>query len=76
MMTQKIAFTIAGTQTIHCPSCEARIARALKRVPGVEEVEARAETQEVAVVIDPSQVSAEHIRDTLTHLGYQVGREA
>ena len=47
-MRDTVQFSITGEHTIHCASCEARIERALRRVPGVQDVRANADTQQVA----------------------------
>lgn len=70
-MAQIIDFQVTGPQTIHYASCEQRIGRALKRVPGVESVDASAQTQRVAVTIDPSQVRPEQVWAKLEQLGYE-----
>ncbi len=44
-MRDTVQFSITGEQTIHCASCEARIERALRRVAGVQDVRANADTQ-------------------------------
>lgn len=70
-MTKTVDFRVVGDQTIHCSSCEARIDRALHRVPGVEEVHASAQTQHVVVTINPDQVGPEQIKAKLEQLGYE-----
>ncbi len=71
-MTNTIDFTVTGEQKIHCEGCEQRIHRALRRLPGIQDVEASAETQRVAVTLDPDRVGPEQVRDRLDLLGYQV----
>jgi copper chaperone CopZ len=44
-------------------------------LPGVEEVQASAETQRVEVTIAPGQVSADEVRARLEQLGYQVHKQ-
>ena len=34
-MAHNLEFNVTGAEKIHCESCEQRIARALKRLPGV-----------------------------------------
>ncbi len=70
-MSDTVQFSITGEQTIHCASCEARIERALRRVAGVQDVRANADTQQVAATIDPTHVTPEQVRATLTALGYE-----
>ncbi len=72
-MSDTVQFSITGEQTIHCASCEARIERALRRVSGVQQVRASADTQQVVATIDPEQVSPEQVRRKLADLGYEAG---
>lgn len=72
MSTTVLQFQVTGEEKIHCAGCESRIATALRRLPGVEEVQASAETQQVQVTIAPAQVSANQLRARLEELGYQV----
>lgn len=65
-------FVVTGEDRIHCESCEARVANALKRLPGVKDVHASHKTQEVNVTFDPGDVSGEDIRARLADLGYEV----
>lgn len=67
-----VQFEVIGEERIHCAGCESRIATALRRLAGVEEVQASAETQQVKVTIDPARVSAEVLSARLQQLGYQV----
>ena len=57
MATAVVQFEVVGEEKIHCEGCEARIANALRRLPGVANVEASAETQRVSVAIDPEQTN-------------------
>jgi Cu+-exporting ATPase len=69
-MTQTIDLTVTGDQPIHCASCEQRIDTGLRRLPGVRTVRASSKTQRVEVAVDPTQVSAEQVRDKLEQLGF------
>jgi copper chaperone CopZ len=71
-MTDTVEFTVVGEDKIHCEGCEQRIGKALKRLPGVEGVEASAESQRVVATIDTDQVGADEVRDRLEFLGYEV----
>ncbi len=71
-MTDTLDFTVTGEQKIHCDACENRIANALKRLDGVREVRASAQTQKVAVTIDPTRLSPERVKARLGDLGYEV----
>ena len=71
MGTTVVQLEVIGEEKIHCEGCEARIANALRRLPGVEEVQASAETQRVKVTIDSVKVSADEVRARLAQIGYQ-----
>lgn len=71
-MTDTIEFTVVGKDKIHCEGCEQRIGKALKRLPGVEGVEASAESQQIVATIDTDQVGTDEVRDRLEFLGYEV----
>ncbi len=71
-MTSTTEFTVTGEQKIHCEGCERRIDRALRRLPGVEKVEASAESQRVVVKADSDRVGPEELRERLDLLGYEV----
>lgn len=71
-MTTLIEFQVIGEEKIHCPGCETRIGFALRRLAGVRDVRASAETQRIAVTIDPDAVSAEQVRTRLQELGYEI----
>jgi len=74
-MTTTVQFEVFGEEKVHCAGCESRIATALGRLPGVEDVQASAETQRVNVAIDTARVSEDEIRARLEKLGYQVRRQ-
>ncbi len=71
-MATNLEFSVTGEQTIHCESCENRIARALKRVPGIDKVRASAKDQRVSVSIDPNQITPEQVQAKLHEIGYEV----
>jgi copper chaperone CopZ len=54
-----------GAEKIHCAGCETRIDYALRRLPGVRDVRARAETQQSSVTIDPTEVNRDQVRARL-----------
>lgn len=69
---ETIALAVTGDEHIHCAACEERIARALRRLPGIRDVQASARTQRVAVTLDPAEVSPDQVRAKFEQLGYQV----
>ena len=71
-MGRTVNFTVTGEEKIHCAGCEQRIAHALRRLPGIQDVQASAQSQRVVVKLDPTQISPEQVQTKLKHLGYQV----
>jgi len=63
---------VIGEEKMHCSGCETRVSYALRRLPGVRDVRASAETQQISVTIDPSEVSREQVCARLQQLGYEV----
>lgn len=55
---------------IHCTSCEARIERMLKKLPGVLTVKADHRDQKVRLTVDPEQTTAQALRERLSAIGY------
>ncbi len=71
-MAEAVRYTVTGELKIHCAGCEERITNALRRLPGIQDVQASHETQRVAVTFDPVRVSADKVKAKLQQLGYQV----
>ena len=67
-----IQLHVIGAEHMHCAGCETRVSSALRRLPGVRDVRASAETQQITVTIDPSAVSREQVCARLQQLGYEV----
>lgn len=70
-MTILIQLQVTGKEKIHCAGCETRIGFALHRLPGVRDVHASAQTQQISVTIDPAEVTPEQLRARLQELGYE-----
>jgi len=71
-MVRTVSFTVTGDEKIHCAGCELRIANVLRRLSGIQDVQASAESQQVVVQLDPARISPEQVRAKLKQLGYQV----
>lgn len=71
-MTNNIDFQVVGDRKIHCVSCETLITLMLKRLPGIEQVTPSARTQQVMVIYDDNQTSAEQIEAKLGEIGFTV----
>jgi copper chaperone CopZ len=74
-MTLTVQFTVTGGDPIHCAGCEQRITTMLRRLPGVEQVDASHETQQVVVTFDPGQVKPDAIRAKLAQGGFQTASQ-
>ena len=74
-MAQTAQFTVTGENPIHCEGCEQRIANALRRLRGVQQVEASSKTQHVTVVYDPAQVTEAQLRAKLEQTGFAAAAE-
>lgn len=71
-MADTINFTVTGETKINCESCEQRIARALRRVPGIQQVVARSDDQSITVTYEPARLRPEQIQARLGEIGYEV----
>ena len=71
-MAQTINFRITGEQKLNCAGCEQRLGTALWHMPGIEDVQASAKTQQVTVTVDPTKVVPEQVRARLEQMGYEV----
>jgi Cu+-exporting ATPase len=74
-MTQTINFTITGEQKLHCAGCEQRVRAALRRIPGIQDVQPSAQKQQIGVTIDPAQVTPEQVQVKLAQMSYEVAPE-
>ena len=74
-MTQTTQLVVVGENPIHCEDCEQRIVRTLRRLPGVESVEASAETQLVKVSFDSTSLNTEQIQEKLATAGFEARPE-
>jgi copper chaperone CopZ len=61
-------------EEIHCGACETSIRKALTRLDGIKEVDARAATNQVTVTYDENQVAPEAVAERLATAGYPVTR--
>jgi copper chaperone len=66
---QTISLNVSG---MTCGGCEERIARALRRIPGISAIEADHRSGAVRVIFDPARVSDDAIRAAIERAGYEV----
>jgi copper chaperone CopZ len=71
MAINTINLKVVGERTMHCDGCANTVKLALKRLPGVLQVDASHETQVVDVTLNAGQSDATAIKDTLAQLGYE-----
>jgi copper chaperone len=70
-MFKSIAFEVIGEQRLHCESCEQRVERLLKALPGVGQVRAQAHNQRIEVLFDDSALEPATIAERLGQAGYE-----
>lgn len=63
--------TILRSQELSCPSCVAKIEKALKALPGVGEAKVYFNTGRIEVQHDPQVVAAEELVKTVRSVGYE-----
>lgn len=55
---------------IHCDGCVNTVTNAVRKLPGVQHVDASEVTKEVRVEFDAAQVTVDKIKGTLAQVGY------
>lgn len=70
-MYKSIALEVTGEQKLVCESCELRVKRLFKGVPGVGEVRADWRSQKIDVLFDTRQVEPAAIAERLGEAGYE-----
>ncbi len=63
--------TILRSQELSCPSCVAKIEKALKGVRGVEQATVHFNTGRIEVEHDPEQAEAQALVDAVRSAGYE-----
>jgi copper chaperone CopZ len=63
--------TILRSQEFSCPSCVAKIEKALKGVPGVEEAKVHFNTGRIVVEHNPDRASTDELIKTVRAAGYE-----
>jgi copper chaperone CopZ len=71
-MTDTLQITVMAEQELHCAGRKERSRPALRRLRGVQEVQASAQTQQVTVAIDPGRVGPDRVWPKLEPPGYQL----
>ncbi len=74
MSNVKKIFSIEG---IHCASCVNVLERALKKIPGVENVNVNLASEKATVVYNEKQVTDKHLSSAVANVGYKalLGKE-
>lgn len=63
--------TILRSQELSCPSCVAKIEKALKALPGVNEATVHFNTGRIEVQHDPQVVAADDLVNAVRSVGYE-----
>lgn len=70
-MFKSLILEVVGDDRLNCEGCEERIEQALKKVPGVGQVRAKASNQRVKMLFDSSLLDANAITAHVAKVGYQ-----
>jgi copper chaperone len=63
--------TLLRSQELTCPSCVAKIEKALKAVPGVQEAKVHFNTGRIEVEHDPEQAGEDRLVNAVKSAGYE-----
>ncbi len=75
MTVKSITLKLIGEPTMHCGGCARSIQYAIRRVPGVRQVEADHKTQQIDLTFDAERMNLELVRQKLDWVGgYQVAK--
>lgn len=69
-MLKSITFEVVGDQQLVCESCELRVKKLLKGLPGVDKVRASSNDQRIDVLFESGTVDAAAIAGRLDAAGY------
>ncbi len=70
-MFKSVTFEVVGDQRLVCESCELRVKRLLKGLPGIGQVRAQASNQRIEVLFDSATLDAAAIAERLGTAGYE-----
>lgn len=70
-MLKSITFEVIGDSRMVCEGCEQRVEHALRALPGVHRVRAKARNQRIEVLFDATKVDAAPIAERVSEAGYQ-----
>ena len=70
-MFRSVTLEVVGDQRLVCESCELRVRRVLKGLPGVDDVRADSRSQRIEILFDGSAVEPAAIADRLAAAGYE-----
>lgn len=68
--------TLLRSQELTCPSCVAKIEKALINVPGVEDAKVFFNTGRIEVQHDPAIATPDRLVETVQSIGYQASVSA
>lgn len=70
-MFKSVTFEVIGDQRLVCESCERRVERMLKPLPGVSKVRAQSHNQSIEVLFDAAALDPTAIAERLSTAGYE-----
>ena len=62
---------VIRVEGMHCHKCEQTIQRAIKRLPGVDEVEVDFPTSQASVLFDPTKINISDLMQAVNQAGYR-----
>jgi len=66
-----VRLEVVGAQRLACETCERRVERMLRALPGVAEVRAHARQQRIDVLFDPAAIDQAALMARLGEAGYE-----
>ena len=72
----KVTTDTLSVKGMSCGMCERRIEKNIKKISGIQSVEADSENEIAVVVFDPSKTSKEAIEREISRIGYDAGKYA
>ena len=70
MTTQTLKKTTFRAQDLSCPSCVAKIEKALAGTPGVQKAEVHFTTGRIAIEHDPARATSDDLIKAVANAGY------
>lgn len=70
-LSERDDLAVIRIEGMHCHKCQETIQKALKRLPGVHEVEVDFPSAQASVLFDPAKVAVSDLMQAVTLAGYR-----